>query len=259
MEDDIKNLGNMIESTTKYIADTTAQRERDHTEFLSRIQDYNDAIAAVDECLGLVGQLITGGSFAEVKKARQSLALVQSKLRKSNVENAFVKALLAITANSEFADTGALNKVAELLNKVREQLVTAIATLNGEEEANQKNFEADIKQKNQDLAQYNIDLNDRKKTLENTILNIAAQEAFVVQRNYDLNNFRKELENENTAFEIATKQYEDLVAEFNKELAACQEALDFLSSSEFASYIGERMSQKVVIGTAAKAGDTTVN
>lgn len=145
LEDDIKNLGNMIESTTKYIADTTAQRERDHAEFLTRIQDYNDAIAAVDECLGLVGQLITGGSFAEVKKARQSLALVQSKLRKSNVENAFVKALLAITANSEFADQGALNKVAELLNKVREQLVTAISTLNGEEEQNQKNFEADMK------------------------------------------------------------------------------------------------------------------
>jgi hypothetical protein len=70
LEDDIKNLNNMIESTTKYIADTTAQRARDHDDFLLKIKDYNDAIAAVDECLGLVGQLITGGSFAEVKKAR---------------------------------------------------------------------------------------------------------------------------------------------------------------------------------------------
>lgn len=49
------------------------------------------------------------------------------------------------------------------------------------------------------------------------------------------------MEDENTSFELATKQYEELVAEFNKELAACQEALDLLNSSEFASYIGERM------------------
>jgi hypothetical protein len=72
-------------------------------------------------------------------------------------------------------------------------------------------------------------------------------------------NFQKELESENTAFELATKQYEELVAEFNKELSACQEALDFLQSSEFASYIGDRMGQQVVIDTAARAGTTSVN
>lgn len=73
------------------------------------------------------------------------MAQVQNKLKKHNIENAFVKALLAITANSEFADQSALNKVAELLNKVREQLTGAIGSLTAEEETNQKNFEADIK------------------------------------------------------------------------------------------------------------------
>jgi hypothetical protein len=34
------------------------------------MKESDDAVAAIDECLGLVVQLITGGSFAEVKKAR---------------------------------------------------------------------------------------------------------------------------------------------------------------------------------------------
>lgn len=116
-------------------------REAAHKDFVVRVEDHKSALEAIDECLGLVGQLITGSSLAEIKKTKSSLVQLQNKLNKSSVEGSLVKALVGITTSTDFSDQKALNQVAQLLHNVREAVEASLEKLNKEEEEAQASHE----------------------------------------------------------------------------------------------------------------------
>jgi hypothetical protein len=64
--------------------------------------------------------------------------------------------------------------------------------------------------------------------LDSTNNQIEETETFIAIRQGDLKSWESDLEAENVAFEEATKAQADLVAEFNKELKACNDAYTFL-------------------------------
>jgi len=95
-----------------------------------------------------------------------------------------------------------------------------------------------------------IQLENKSEDLEKTKDQIANAEAFLAQRERDLKLYEDDLANEEAKYQHDTDVYNDLVAEFNIELDACNEALSLLNSSEFAGYLSNRMSQDVVIDKA---------
>lgn len=69
--------------------------------------------------------------------------------------------------------------------------------------------------------------------------------------------FESAIVTENKNYEVATAAHEDLIAELEKELHACNEALDILKSAEFAGYLADRINNAgkgPVIGSHADTG-----
>lgn len=240
LESDIANLQQHIAETQAYIAEQTNIRQTEHAEFESKTIEHNEAVAALDEALSLLATLQTGdASLAQIKKAKSSLAKVQKKL-KSSVESTFIKALVALST-SEFANGDAIRQVGDLMNHVRQNLIESLAKFTAEEEADQANFTTDIANKEADIARMNGEITTKSKELEQVNSQIDDTVAFINIRTADLSSYTKDLADENTSFEEATKAYQDLVAEFHKELSACNEALTFIQNADISGYIGDRM------------------
>jgi hypothetical protein len=98
-----------------------------------------------------------------------------------------------------------------------------------------------VADKETEIKQFESETIDKRGQLETTEKKIAATEAFIVARQYDSVQFNKELVSENESYDNYVKFYNDLIAEFAKEQAACREALEILNGAEFAGYISDRM------------------
>lgn len=146
----------------------------------------------------------------------------------------------------------------DMLHNVQVALTESQGKLTADEELAQQDYTKVVADKEQEIKQMEAEIIDKRGQLEATIKKIADSEDFIVRRTNDRNEFTNEFESENKDYEAYVKFYEDLIAEFAKEQAACREALDILGSAEFAGYISERMGQKVVIGTNQGSG-VTVN
>lgn len=70
---------------------------------------------------------------------------------------------------------------------------------------------------------------------------IKATEEFIARRKAEQAQFEQELEEENEAYEEATKNFEELVAQLETERDACAEALEILESANFADVIEARL------------------
>jgi len=62
--------------------------------------------------------------------------------------------------------------------------------------------------------------------------------------------WEKDLADENESFDTATKNYEELTAEFAKELDACNEALAVINSAQFSLTISSRINDEAGAGLA---------
>lgn len=71
-----------------------------------------------------------------------------------------VKALLALTAG-EFADSGAIQKVADLLNEVAGNLSGSVVKFTEEENNNQSSFEADVSAKNAEINRMSMEVTEK--------------------------------------------------------------------------------------------------
>jgi len=127
------------------------------------------------------------------------------------------------------------------MNHVRQNLIDSLAKFTAEEEVDQANFTTDIANKEADIVHMNDEITNKTKELEHTNSQIDETVSYITVRTADLASYTKDLADENTSFEEATKAYQDLVVEFNKELSACNEALTFIQNSDIAGYIGDRM------------------
>jgi chromosome segregation ATPase len=119
LEKTIADDTKQIQVNNEYIAAITAQRARDQEEFEQKIKNAKEANAAIDEALALLEGLSGDDevSLVQIKSAQKKLKKVAEKLPKSG-ENAWIKALVAI-ASTEYANSGAVQRVIQLLNDVK--------------------------------------------------------------------------------------------------------------------------------------------
>jgi len=140
------------------------------------------------------------------------------------------------------------------MNTVKHNLEDSLVKFTEEADAAQAAFEEDVATTEADINHAQLEIQNKTKQLDSTNNQIEEGETFISIRTNDLAGWEADLEAENVSFDEATKAYEDLVAEFQKELEACNDALSFIQNSSINGLIGERISQDVVYGQSRGAG-----
>lgn len=239
LEGDIDQLHRNIDANNVYMQELEIARENDHKAYEARLIEHEDALDAIDESIGLLNTLNGGVSLAQVKSARASINQLIRKVPKYT-EGAFAKALLSL-ASGEFADGGSLDRVRDMLNDIRANIVESQNTEHSDEEKSVELYEAEKAAKLQENKDFEITIVTKTGELEAVAKKIAQNERFLAGRKVDLTNFHAEYDSEEAAYVKDTEIYNQLMKELAAETETAETALNVVESGEFAGYLGERM------------------
>jgi len=246
LTEEIANLNQHIEDTQAYIVTATNDRQLAHDDYLNTVEEHNGAINAIIEALGLLDSINNSDdevSFAQVGQVKRHVDKIQKKLTGKNVDTALIQALLSLSSE-EFANTDALQKVEDLLVQVKINLENSLDLENKNEEQAQANFSVDMDRANLDIAESSSQVSEKSELLSQTEENIVSSQEFVEERTADRISYQGDLDAENEAFQIATDNYNALVAQFQSELEACNEALTVIQGLTLEDYIQGRVDNK---------------
>ncbi|CAD8177293.1 unnamed protein product [Paramecium pentaurelia] len=236
----LEQLQENIAHNRQTLEQATVQRANDHETFEAQVVEHNDAIAAIDECLQLLSTLDTP-SLAQVKKVQKNLAKIQNSLKKHNQFQIFVKVLLEITVDSNFADQGALRDIVVAFNNLRVELVDSLNQITADEADQVAEFNAQVIQLNQEHAEFQRAVVVKNAEIE---ANTTKQEQtldLIDELDADLATLNGQLQAENDDYAFATDVYNATVAEYNKEINAANQALDLLNQPRFQDYVKSQL------------------
>lgn len=241
LNSEIANLNKRVEDDNNHIDSATQERDNAHNEFLQRVDEHNSALEAVSEALGLLNQISEGdASLVQINKSKKSLEKVHAHLKGKSVEAALIEALVSITTE-QFSNSESLDKVFELLNQIQENLSQSLIDENNNEEASVKSFNEDMRATKQDIQESLALLAERTQQLEYNQEQISEGNDLIDQKKADQIQFQNDLTAEEESFARATEAYNELVAEYQSESDACNEALDVIQDANLAEYIQGRV------------------
>lgn len=231
----VERLHEEVADNNEYVERITYEREEAHASYEQRVAEHNDALAALDECLEVLSELTGGASLSLIQTKRAKVTLNKAiKSLKRGVEQTMVKALIQM-ANSEFADSGALLRVVQAIEDVKEETLNAIELEHVNEATAVEQYESEVAQKESENQALGREINILNGEVEATENRIAEKENYLAIRQQDLANFTAELEAEEAAFEEATEFYENVRAELVREQAVGNDALQIVSNAGFGS------------------------
>merc|ERR1719378_970428 len=178
LENQISTLQQQIQDTQDTIVRETAQRKREHEDFIQKEAETEAVIAACGEALELLRSLLNGQtSLAQVRVAQKAMKKIQDKLAnlKGTPMSEFVLALTELAQN--FADQSAVQNVIALIENVRTESESEAADV----WANQR-----LPQLQSDLANFQANLTQAQADLKSTNETIAKTEKHVAQRTKEL-------------------------------------------------------------------------
>merc|ERR1712146_533832 len=244
-----ESLENQISTLQQQIQDTivreTAQRKREHEDFIQKEAETEAVIAACGEALDLLRSLLNGQtSLAQVRVAQKAMKKIQDKLAnlKGTPMSEFVLALTELAQN--FADQSAVQNVIALIENVRTESQSFLAEIRQSEAeaadvwANQR-----LPQLQSDLANFQANLAQAQADLKSTNETIAKTEKHVAKRTKELAAEKQNLATENANYEARTQLHAKLVAKFNGNIEACQAALNIVTSQNFSDYFHQTVNQ----------------
>jgi len=245
LENQISTLQQQIQDTQETIVRETAQRKREHEDFIQKEAETEAVIAACGEALELLRSLLNGQtSLAQVRVAQKAMKKIQDKLAnlKGTPMSEFVLALTELAQN--FADQSAVQNVIALIENVRTESQSFLADIRQSEAeaadvwANQR-----LPQLQTDLANFQANLAQAQADLKTTNETIAKTEKHVAQRTKELAAEKENLATENANYEARTQLHVKLVAKFNGNIEACQSALNIVTSQNFSDYFHQTVNQ----------------
>merc|ERR1719498_1164031 len=245
LENQISTLQQQIQDTQDTIVRETAQRKREHEDFIQKEAETEAVIAACGEALELLRSLLNGQtSLAQVRVAQKAMKKIQDKLAnlKGTPMSEFVLALTELAQN--FADQSAVQNVIALIENVRTESQSFLAEIRQSEAeaadvwANQR-----LPQLQSDLANFQANLAQAQADLKSTNETIAKTEKHVAQRTKELAAEKQNLATENANYEARTQLHAKLVAKFNGNIEACQAALNIVTSQNFSDYFHQTVNQ----------------
>ncbi|CAK70099.1 unnamed protein product (macronuclear) [Paramecium tetraurelia] len=224
----LNNYKKTLAQNRRTLQESTVQRENDHETFEAQVVEHNDAIGAIDECLQLLSTIATP-SLAQIKKVQKNLTKIQNSLKKHNQFQIFVKVLLEITVESNFADQGALRDIIVAFNNLRVELVDSLNQITADEAQAVTDFNAQVVQLNQEHAEFQRAVVVKNAEIEANATKIEQTLDLIDELDADLATLNGQLQAENDDFAFATDVYNSTVAEYNKEINAANQALELLT------------------------------
>jgi len=228
-----------VEDNNEYVERITFEREEAHETYESRVAEHNDALSAIDECLEILGSLTGGLSLIQVKRVQASIHKVTQKLKRG-VEETLVKALVSL-ASQEFADQGALLRVVQALEDVKQSVLDALDLEHTNEATSVAQYEEEVAEREADNKRLAREITLTNGEIDATENRISQKEIFLSIRRADLAQFEADLEAENEAFEEATAFYEDVRAELVREQAVAQDVAGILGNAGFSASITKNL------------------
>jgi len=208
------------------------------------IDAVNDIIDDLGRKLDKIDSDDDGISLAQVSSFKHQIEKVQKKLvNKNNLEGALVEALLAVSVE-KFADSNDLDNVRNLLLKVKLNLEASLEKETGDEDDAQKAFDADIKAAKADIKESAAEVVEKQDGLAKTQEQIQDGNDFIEARTADNAQYQTDLKDENDSFDRATENFNNLSAQFQSELSACEEALGVVQNLTVEDYIQGRIDKK---------------
>jgi len=234
LQERLENFHAEVAENNAYIEKITFEREENHEAYNARVDEHNEALGAVDECLEILSGF--GGSsvtLIQTKKIQGSIKKVTKSLKRG-INQTMIKAL-ATLATSEFADSSAILNVIHALQEVKESIQEALELEHTNEAESVALFEEEVAQRNADNKRLGREINLTNGEIDGTERRIAAKETFLAVRQQDLRNFQAELEEEHAAFEEATEFYEDVRQELEREASVAHDTASIVNNSGFGS------------------------
>jgi predicted phage tail protein len=218
----------------KTLAEDTLLREQEHADYELQIEEFNEAIAAVDEALALL-QSLSNPSASLIQIRNFSAAVNRISMKSWNrVRNGpIVKALVQLALKQNFSDQGVLGQIVGALNEFRNDIVDAVNAATLAESEAQADYEARVVQLDLEYAEFQAQLNDANIDLTATIEKIEECTDFLNQRELDRKQYVAQLNLENETYVQETEIYTDLKNEYLRELAVSEQAHTLVTSAEF--------------------------
>ncbi|CAK86874.1 unnamed protein product (macronuclear) [Paramecium tetraurelia] len=236
----LEQLQENIAQNRRTLNEATVQRAKDHAEFEAQVAEHNEAIGAIDESLQLLSQL-ESPSLVQIQKVQKNLTKIEQSLKRHSTFQTFIKTLLEIAVEANFADQGALKEILTAFNNLRVQLVDSLNQLTADEAEAQKDFEARVIQLNSEHAEFQRAVIVKTAEIEANANKIEQTLDLIDVLHADLDTLNGQLQAENDDYAFATDVYNATVAEYNKELNAAHQALDLLNQPRFTDYVKSQL------------------
>ncbi|CAD8200705.1 unnamed protein product [Paramecium octaurelia] len=236
----IERLNGFMNDNRDALSRETLARQNQHQAYLDRVSEHQGAISAVDEALQLINSLINGNvAFSEKATIHQAVKRVNSKIQKTSTIHPLVEALLQLTQN--FSDQGQAQKIRDLLQDTRNQLVSSLNQENTDEQQIQETWEARQKTLNTEYQEF------KRSVLEATYVLAAYQNKLkstqeaLAQNELDLQNYKDSLQQDKDAQAQEIQIYNELKAQYQIQLQTTRNAKEFVNSAEFSTVIRNKL------------------
>lgn len=245
LKNEIETLKQRIAENEETTRQESEQRAREHKDFVEKQAEHNDAVAAVDEAVSLVKGLANAPSLIQINKAKNSLMKISKKIGKKVTYSPIIKALTQLAMSQNFSDQVVVSQILDLLNRLKDNLVTSLAERTQNEENAQTQWEARHQQLVSELQTFNDRLAAAQVESQRNDRDIENSLAFIESRTNDLHENENRLAEENSNYDTLTKAHNELVTQFNSELTTVGEAVKLLQSINTRDYLKERANKEL--------------
>jgi hypothetical protein len=164
----ISEITDNMDFNRQTLAEETLVREQDHEAYELQIEEFNEAIAAVDEALALLSTL-SNPSLMQIKKFKSTINRISKKTFSNVKQGPMIQALLQLALNQNFSDQGVLGQIVNALNEFRNEVVDAVNAATLAESEAQAEYEERVVQLDLEYAEFQAQLNDQNIDLTATI------------------------------------------------------------------------------------------
>lgn len=169
IESEIYSLNERMDSNRESSSESQEQRLQETEEYNGKVEEHQDCITACEEAITLVNELINSSpSLIQIRKTKNAVTTIQNKLGKNNQYSPLIKALTQLAIDQNFSDQETVQKIADLLKNLRENLENSLEKLKYAEENAQKDYEEIMNQYSQELAELQATLDQRNLDLQST-------------------------------------------------------------------------------------------
>lgn len=151
----LAQIGQFLEDNRRNLQSETLQRSKGHAQFVERINEHQDAISGVDECISLLQGITNTGSLAQVQVNRfqTQIQAIERKVSQKETLGPLIKVIMELASQQNFSDQNLVKQLIDQFNTLRVNLVDSLNQEQADETATQKQFDDRVKSLNGEFVE----------------------------------------------------------------------------------------------------------